>query len=341
MKGIDSKESCDIVKYENRRYEIDLRVVLKILWDAKTIIFAIILISFLVGSIYANKLKDVWVSNAIIIPSNPVDLAEFDELVKKYQGIIYYINANFDQRIVNDSFEYFLDKNKLFDLYVDLILSKDNIVGFSHGDSEITSKLNSVTLSRVDEDRVYFSIFDSNDENIDSLLVSYLEYSQVEAFKIIINKINQEVYSMRGLLENYLILENEKAKRLIDIEIQKSILALTVAKRSGIKKPLSNYVSASWWGVDLGEDILREKISVLKNINDMALFNESIVSLEEVIKQLEPKPALIKAEKIVTVSEISKPINKTKNKRLLVLFLSCLMGLFFGTVSVLVKKIYL
>nr|WP_255555540.1 Wzz/FepE/Etk N-terminal domain-containing protein [Enterovibrio paralichthyis] len=329
------------------RYEIDVRAVVQALRDAKKLILFFSMFGLLLGYFYTSKIKDYWTASAIVVEANTSDLKQLNQLVKYYQILLAMKstdNENANDASKQDAIDlnFFLNDDYLYDFFISMLESDKNKSEFSGRNLGNSSEISTLKVIRKDEGKSIVSIRSEDRNNIHDTLNNYISYTQESAYREVLKELDAIISIEKDILNKRLTLQKLLAEEMLRTEIEKSKLALKIALEAGIVKPLESFYGSDNLGVEFGVDVLNAKISALKNFKHMEVINSEISGIKLKKSLLELPIANEGIENIVSIPKMATTSEVNGNsKRFFVLFTGVFLGLIFGIVLALFRKIFL
>ena len=358
--------------------EIDLMELLTLLWQKKVTIIATTFICVVIAAIYAFTAKQQWTSKAEVIAPTTVSLNNYLNIRREYARILgsdFDVNSlsnslfsKFNQLMYSlDERENFLSQSEVYKLES---AGKDE-----EQQRVILNKLvrENITITKPDEKKdskalwggvqVSFSAEtpalaqdtlkafitkisqESLDYNFKSFLISYNE--KLTDLRFGLNQIKQNADVQRNIRLENLNRALDTAKRAdikdyskISGEVENNLLNII---RTDTSIPLSESpLSDNPYLFILGEKYISAQISAIKQ-NDI-IYPPKYYQIQEQITQLEALAQKFKEGKLETnaytyLSSPDYPVVKDAPKRLIIILISIVLGLFLGTIFVLIKAL--
>ncbi|KGQ36270.1 Wzz [Gallibacterium anatis] len=358
--------------------EIDLIELLTLLWQKKVTIIATTFICVVIAAIYAFTAKQQWTSKAEVIAPTTVSLNNYLNIRREYARILgsdFDVNSlsnslfsKFNQLMYSlDERENFLSQSEVYKLES---AGKDE-----EQQRVILNKLvrENITITKPDEKKdskalwggvqVSFSAEtpalaqdtlkafitkisqESLDYNFKSFLISYNE--KLTDLRFGLNQIKQNADVQRNIRLENLNRALDTAKRAdikdyskISGEVENNLLNII---RTDTSIPLSESpLSDNPYLFILGEKYISAQISAIKQ-NDI-IYPPKYYQIQEQITQLEALAQKFKEGKLETnaytyLSSPDYPVVKDAPKRLIIILISIVLGLFLGTIFVLIKAL--
>ncbi|MFU2074604.1 LPS O-antigen chain length determinant protein WzzB [Gallibacterium anatis] len=358
--------------------EIDLIELLTLLWKKKVIIIATTFICVVIAAIYAFTAKQQWASKAEVIAPTTVSLNNYLNIRREYARILgsdfdvdslsNSLFSKFNQLMYSlDERENFLSQSEVYKLES---AGKDE-----EQQRVILNKLvrENITITKPDEKKDSKALWGGVQVSFSAETPALAQ----DTLKAFITKISQE--SLDYNFKSFLISYNEKLTDLRfglnqikqNADVQRNIRlenlnrALDTAKQAGIKDysrsfagtetnllnvirsdtsiPLSESpLSDNPYLFILGEKYITAQIDSIEQSN--IIYPPKYYQIQEQITQLEALAQKFKEVKLETdaytyLSSPDYPVVKDAPKRLIIILISIVLGLFLGTIFVLIKAL--
>lgn len=358
--------------------EIDLIELLTLLWKKKVIIIATTFICVVIAAIYAFTAKQQWTSKAEVIAPTTVSLNNYLNIRREYARILgsdfdvdslsNSLFSKFNQLMYSlDERENFLSQSEVYKLES---AGKDE-----EQQRVILNKLvrENITITKPDEKKDSKALWGGVQVSFSAETPALAQ----DTLKAFITKISQESldYNFKSFLIGYneklvdlhfqfnQIKQNANIQRKVKLENLNR--ALDTAKQAGIKDysrsfagtetnllnvirsdtsiPLSESpLSDNPYLFILGEKYITAQIDSIEQSN--IIYPPKYYQIQEQITQLEALAQKFKEVKLETnaytyLSSPDYPVVKDAPKRLIIILISIVLGLFLGTIFVLIKAL--
>ncbi|MDO6542462.1 LPS O-antigen chain length determinant protein WzzB [Photobacterium sanguinicancri] len=346
--------------FSHREEEIDLFEIFNALWVSKVKIIAISLLFAVAATINALNAQQWWSSKAIIIPAQLNDFSEYQYQVKQFQPVfdVYQQDGTI---LVNKELKPLIDNEKLFQQFINSFNSLANKKAFLLSSEEFKSYLAAHNISgdealsrtldawfekikatQVDtlNDEIYtLSLQATTDESSFVLLNSYIAFVSAQVFKDNLSNLRAVTQAKENELKQMLTIFEAQALNYIDVEKQRSLLSLDIAKAANLEQPLANITDNKLFDIQLGSNALQAKVKALDSIDNLGVVDPNI-------QQIRAKLSLLKSTKINAdisfktfrfLENVEMPLGRDKPKRALIVILSTIFGGVLGVAMVLIQ----
>lgn len=342
--------------------EIDLRKLLKALWEGKILIAATTIIFAVVAVLFALNSQEWWSSKAKIAQPQPQDIAAYQQQVRQFQPV-FDIYQEDGTVLVSKELDDLVDTEVLFQRFVDAFNSSNNKRDFLDSSDEFQLfKANLDTDTDIDdiERRLYaqwfqkitakqdgkgeltpydISLQSTTKESSYSLLNEYIAIIKRKAHQDALNNLQAMVDGKRNeLVQQKRILESQAVNKLL-VEAERAKYALDIANAAGVTQPIQTNSSNEIFGIDLGTKALEAKVKALKSVKNLSVVEPRLQQIEaklEMLKTLEIDRS-IQFQTFRFLENVEQPITRDKPKRALIAILGTLLGGMLGVAIVLVR----
>ncbi|MGR5078529.1 LPS O-antigen chain length determinant protein WzzB [Photobacterium swingsii] len=346
--------------FEHNADEIDLLKLFNVLWLNRVKIIATSLFFAIAASLYAFTAQQWWSSKAIVIPAQLNDFSEYQFQVKQFQPVfdVYQQDGTI---LVNKELNVLIDSENLFQQFINsfnslankktFLLSSEQFQQYlatnKISDKEDISrtldvwfeKIKAVTADTENNEIYTLSLQATTDESSFVLLNSYIAFVSAQVFKDNLSNLTAVTQAKENELKQMLTIFEAQASNYIDVEKQRSLLSLDIAKAAKLEQPVANITDNKLFDIQLGSNALQAKVKALDSIDNLGVVDPNI-------QQIQAKLSLLKATKINTdisfktfrfLENVEMPINRDKPKRPRIIVLGVLIGCLFGVVMVLIQ----
>ncbi|MDN3611229.1 Wzz/FepE/Etk N-terminal domain-containing protein [Vibrio ostreicida] len=352
----------------SRHDEIDLREVVKALWNGKLTISIITFVFFLVALFYSLNAQEWWSSQAKVGQAQEQDLAAYRQQVKQYQPI-FDIYQDDGSVLVNEELDDLIDPKVLFKRFMGAFNSSNNKRVFLDSSDEFKKfkeKLNedlapeeleiarralysgwftkiSASAERVvketEKNAVPYDIaFQSTSRESSFLLLKqYIDVIKHKAHQDALNNLDAIVSSKKNeLSQQKQILMNQAKHRLMD-EVDKAEYALGIAEAASITEPIQLNSRKELFDISFGAKALAAKIQALKSVKNLNVIEPRIQEINAKLMMLESLKINRKIEfqTFRFIENIEPPITRDRPKRALIVVLGTLLGVMLSFAIVL------
>ncbi|MGF1788269.1 Wzz/FepE/Etk N-terminal domain-containing protein [Photobacterium swingsii] len=347
----------------NRREDmIDLFEIFNALWLSKLKIIAISLLFTIAAIIYALTAQQWWSSKAVVIPAQLNDFSEYQFQVKQFQPVfdVYQQDGTI---LVNEELTPLIDNEKLFQQFINSFNSLANKKEFLLNndafqrylvDNEIAGeeavsrtldawfeKIKAVTADTRKNEIYTLSLQATTDKSSFVLLNSYIAFVSAQVFEDNLSNLRAVTQAKENELKQMLTIFEAQASNYIDVEKQRSLLSLGIAKAANLEQPLANITDNKLFDIQLGVNALQAKVKALNSIDNLGVIDPNI-------QQIKAKLSLLKATKINTdisfktfrfLENVEMPLGRDKPKRALIVVLWTFIGTVLSVVIVLIQHV--
>ncbi len=344
--------------------EIDLRELLKALWDGKLIVILMTAL-FTASSIgFALLAQEWWSSNAKITEAQPQDLAAYQQQVKQFQPIfnIYQedgtvlVSRGLDslvdseilfQRFVN-TFNSTNNKRDFLDNSVDFKEFKSSVVGSSDMTTDETRALYAEWFDRVSASKVdkkdrnspyTISFQTTTKESSFDLLTAYILATEAKVHQDAFNNLRAVVNGKRNeLIQQKIILESQASNQLL-VETERTKYAAQIAKSAGIDRPIQTGNESELFNIELGSKGLDAKVKALESVKNLSVMEPRLQQINaklDMLNNLEIDRT-VEFQTFRFLENVEQPITRDKPKRALIVVLGTLLGGMLGVAIVLIR----
>lgn len=346
--------------FNHKEDEIDLFELFNVLWLSKVKIIVISLLFAIAAIIYALTAQQWWSSKAVVIPAQLNDFSEYQFQVKQFQPVfdVYQQDGTI---LVNKELTPLIDNTKLFQQFINSFNSLANKKAFllsskqfqeylsnnKISDKEAISrtldtwfeKIKAIATDKKRNNVYTLSLQATTDESSFVLLNSYIAFVSAQVFKDNLSNLTAVTQAKENELKQMLTIFEAQASNYIDVEKQRSLLSLDIAKAAKLEQPIANITDNKLFDIQLGSNALQAKIKALDSIDNLGVIDPNI-------QQIKAKLSLLKATKINTnisfktfrfLENVEMPLNRDKPKRALIIVLATLLGGVLGVAIVLIQ----
>ncbi|UQV21870.1 LPS O-antigen chain length determinant protein WzzB [Vibrio sp. J383] len=347
--------------------EIDLRVLLKALWNGKLIVILVTAL-FTASSIgFALLTQEWWSSSAKIAEAQPQDTSSYQQQVKQFQPV-FNIYQDDGTVLVNKELDSLVDSTILFRRFINTFNSTNNKREFldkspefskfkysalvDADGSEISDNavrvlymqwFSRIAASVVDEKKAnssYSISFQTMDKQRSfDLLTAYISMTESKVHGDAFNNLRAVVNSKRNeLVQQKKILERQASNKLL-VETERAKYAAQIAKSAGVEKPVQTGNEKELFSIDLGSKGLDAKVKALKSVKNLSVIEPRLQQINAKLDMLNN----LKIDRTVDfqtfryLENVEQPITRDKPKRALIVVLGTLLGGILGVAIVLIR----
>lgn len=330
-----------------------------ILWGAKIKIISITAIFIVAAVLYAVTAQKWWSTQAIVIPAQLNDYSEYRNQVKQYQAIfdVYQqdgtvlINKELNQLIKSENiFEHFintfnsldnrksfLSKNEQFKNYIEnnqITDESEKIIALS----KWLDKISAIQASK-EEDNIYrLTVQSTTKTGSYTLFSQYVDYVSILVFKDSFANLTTMTNAKKNELEQKLAIFEQQARNYLNVETQRTQMALEIAQAAQLSAPVENLTDKDF-SIQLGAKALSAKAKILSKVNDLGIIDPSIQQIRAKLRLLND----IKINKDIKFNSFrylnnpTIPLSKDKPKGVLIIMLGIVLGLISSCAIVLAQ----
>ncbi|MEZ8511483.1 LPS O-antigen chain length determinant protein WzzB [Vibrio splendidus] len=344
---------------------INLRELLKALWDGKLVIILIVAVFTASSVVFALLSQEWWSSNAKVTKAQPYEIAAYQQQVKQYQPV-FDIYQDDGTVLVSKDLDSLVDSDVLFQRFVNAFNSTNNKRNFLDNSVEFqeyqSSMLSNSSDMEVGDTRVRYSAWfnkisaskvDKNDRNSPqivsfqtetkessfNLLTAYILATESKVHQDAFNNLNAVVSGKRNeLIQQKRILESQASNQLL-VETERAKYAAQIAKSAGVDRPIQTGNEKELFSIDLGAKGLDAKIRALESVKNLSVIEPRLQQLNaklEMLGHLEIDRT-VEFQTFRYIENVEQPITRDKPKRSLIVVLGTLLGGVLGVVIVLIR----
>ena len=345
--------------------EVNLRELVKALWDGKLIVILITAL-FTVGSIgFALLAQQGWSSSAKITEAQPQNLAAYQQQVKQFQPI-FDIYQEDGTVLISKGLEHLVSSEVLFQRFVNAFNSTNNKRGFLDNSAEFQEFKSSMVVAGSDMtadevrvlyaewfDRISASKVDKKDHNSPysisfqtitkessfDLLTAYILTTELKVHEDAFNNLRAVVNGKRNeLIQQKRILETQAGNQLL-VETERAKYAAQIAKSAGVEKPVQTGNEKELFSIDLGAKGLDAKVRALESVKNLSVIEPRLQQINaklDMLNNLEIDRT-VDFQTFRYLENVEQPITRDKPKRALIVVLGTLLGGMLGVAIVLIR----
>lgn len=353
--------------------EIELRELIKVIWDGKlVIIFTTAL--FVVGAVvYALNSQEWWSSKAKVTQPQLQDMSAYQQQVKQFQPV-FDVYQEDGTVLVSEELDDLVDTEVLFQRFIDAFTSSDNKRRFLNTSTEFQEfkkqlelgddfekdsekvkeasrllyyswfkKITARPVNKRSENSPYDISFQSTTKGSSfSLLSNYINVIKEKAHQDALNNLQAIVNGKRNeLVQQKRILETQAKNKLL-VEAERSRYALDIAEAAEVNTPIQTSDSNEMFGIGLGSKGLVAKVKALESVKNLSIVEPRLQQIDaklDMLKNLEIDRS-IKFQTFRFLENVEQPIARDKPKRSLIVVLGALIGGMLGIVIVFIRFVF-
>lgn len=345
--------------------DIDLRDILRALWNGKLIIILITVLCLVTSVAIALLAQEWWSSNAKITRPQQQDLAAYQHQVRQFQPV-FNVYQDDGTVLVSKELDTLASSSALFQNFVNTFNSINNKRYFLDNSAEfhklkLSTSENSSKLTEDEKRLLYAGWFgrivatkvDKKDQNSPYTL-SFQTMSKKSSFDLLVayiltteSKVREDAFrnlqavisgKRNELIQQKRILQTQ-AKNRLRVETERAKYAAQIAKSAGVDKPILTGNEKELFSIDLGAKGLDAKVKALESVKNLSV-------IEPRLQQINAKLDMLKNLEIDRTAEfqtfrylenVEQPITRDKPKRALIVVLGTLLGGMLGVAIVLIR----
>ena len=354
--------SLQNARFDSRDDEIDLKELFIALWQGKYIIIASTVLCAVIAVFYALYAKQTWTTQAIVTEPQVSDFASYQKLVNDYQPI-FDVYQEDGTVLVSEKLDDFLDPENLFQIFSQQYQSRANKKAYISNSPIFQAELEALPAMEDDrlQQREVASLYSewyqklSASENKDmsftlkaeqeaakisyDFMMGYLAFIDKKAKDTAVANFSATVQSKQSELVQQKALLVDQALSRLESERELAGYALEIAQAAGINQPQPNLGDKELFALTIGANALEAKVKVLNNLENLALIEPKLRSVEakvNLLDKLEIDPS-IEFETYRFIESPEEPLSRTSPKRPLIAILGVLLGGMLGCAIVLVR----
>lgn len=303
LKKNNEAEFTDLPSITTSRNEIDLLVLLDVLWRAKNRIISTALAFAVAALIVTLLLPQNWTSQAVVTPSEATRWRALEESLAQLRAL---------------NVEVELKEDALFSFFIQKFNSRSLLENYLRTSPEIIDELSGADIDPLELQRAIVRLSEkmkavNNDENkktgealytswtlsftapeakqAQRVLAGYIQYVSDRVVKETLEQIRLKQSVQTRFAKEKLAQEAMKIQHQRDVSINRLAYSLEIAKAAGIIKPVYSNGQAVKddpdYAITLGADGLAKKLQIEKSLTDPAMISGELRDSQYRVKQLE------------------------------------------------------
>ncbi|WP_262415363.1 Wzz/FepE/Etk N-terminal domain-containing protein [Vibrio sp. SCSIO 43132] len=362
---IMSKQNTQMTNNYQQNDEIDLRELCQSIWEGKLVVFASTALVAIVALLYALLAQEWWTSKAKVALPQLYNLAEYEKQVSQFQPI-FDVYQEDGTVLVSEKLDPLRDPEILFAQFIQAFNSSNNKKLFLSSnpefveylkqydedeDKEYLDKFYSLWFENIladkenkkSDDHVYELSFTAKTQESSALnLQDYVRFVKLKTHESALRNLQSIVDAKQDELHLQKRILVSQAESRIEVEIESAEYALRMAVAANVISPIQTNSDKERFHIDLGVKALKEKVEVLRSIKNLGV-------IEPRLQQVQAKLDLLGKLKINNdiqfdnfrlLDDITKPDSRDKPKRILIVLLGIILGMFLGIGIVLVRTAF-
>ncbi|MDP4491797.1 LPS O-antigen chain length determinant protein WzzB [Vibrio sp. AH4] len=344
--------------------EIDLKELFAALWQGKWLIIMTTLF-FSVGAIsYALTAQEWWSAKATVSQPHLQNVTSYQQAVKRYQPVfdLYQEDGTI---IVSNALNSLIDPKLIFQQFIQTFNANGTKRRFMQTNPTFLT-LQKRWLTQTDEPESIQNLYEQwfgriqasavDKKNSDTFTLSFQSVDKASSFALLndytefVNqnlnqKLNEDLVSTLAAKHVELIQQEQsllqQAQLRLQVELERSQYALTIAEAADIKQPVQNLGEQEIFAINIGSRALKAKVDALKSIKDLSVFEPKLAILQSKLSQLDFDALSADTKWLVNgfyyLDQPKQPLTRDKPKRALIVVISTLLGGMLGVAMVLVR----
>ncbi len=344
---------------------LDLRELLKALWDGKLIIILVTALFTASAIGFALLAQEWWSSEAKITKPQLQEVASYQQQVKQFQPV-FSIYQDDGTVLINSELDGLVDSSRIFRQFIELFNSINNkqafleqnhvfqefkrsvFIGTSEVNDVATRVLYSKWFGRISASRPvkadisspYVLTFQAATKHSSfDLLTSYIAFTESKVRENAFNNLQAVVKGKRyELIQQKKMLETQARNKVL-IETELTNYALSIAEAAGVAKPIQVFNNNELFGIELGSKGLRAKIKALESLKNVSVIEPRLQLIDaqlDLLNNIEID-STVGFQTFRYLKNVSQPTTRDKPKRALIVVLGTLLGGMLGVAIVLIR----
>lgn len=342
--------------------EIDLRELFQSIWAGKWVVFISTILVTTAALVHAIFAQEWWTSKAKVALPQLYNLVEYEKQVSQFQPI-FDIYQEDGTVLVSEKLDSLRDPEILFAQFIQAFNSSNNKKLFLSSNPEFVNYLKQygdtkdkeylerfysqwfdnisvVKESKKSDDYIYELSFTAKTQESSALnLRDYVQFIKQRTHESALRNLQSIIEAKQDELNLQKRILIAQAESRLEVEIQSAEYALRMATAANVTSPIQTNNDKERFHIDLGVNALKEKVEVLRSINNLSVF-------EPRLRQVQAKLDLLGKLKINNeiqfdnfrlLDDITKPNSRDEPKRTLIVLLGIILGLFVGIGVILVR----
>ncbi len=343
--------------------EIDLRELFIALWKGKILIVVTTFIFAAVAVVYALNAQEWWSSKARIVEPQVSDFAAYRQQVKSFQPIFDSYQDDGTVRVSKElddlvepekifaqfirAFNATANKKRFFDNNETFLAFKEALREESDADEDAqvaqrrlySEWYQKISAAPVGRDEYIVSLQATTQMDSYNLLNDYIAMIEKKVQADAIKNLEATLDAKETQLKQQKAILEGQAKRVLEVELQRSQYAYDIAEAASVNTPVQNLGDKELFAINLGAKAIKAKISALEDVKNLSVIEPR---LQQVDAKLDFMNKLdinenIELQAFRFIEEVEQPINRDAPKRALIAVLGALFGGMLGVGIVLVR----
>ncbi len=327
--------------------EIDLKEIVKTLWQNKKKVLISISICTLLASAYAFTAKEWWTSHAIVTKAITSQLSPILQQSKQVEPVFNndeLINIYDAAQLQNEFIETFnspANKTSFIVANISLFPQKEGEKIDDRFIDDWTDK-----ISHHFDKKTNFHHLKIQTENpllSKDLLLRYISYTNDAVLNSVYQNLKASVQYKKLEIQQKIDIKYSELKNKLAQEIERTKISYQIAKDAKINRPLENVNQSGVFHIQLGSEALEQKIKALENVKNLSVLevDENLNMYDAQLSVLESVISPFAGAKVFNyIDKPSQPMKRDKPKRTLIIILGALLGTMLGVAIVLLRKAF-
>jgi len=335
--------------------EIDLRELLKVIWDYKWLTVALCTLAIIGSVFYALNAQEWWVAKCKVVEPQlndvatlytqtnvtaailsgsgvavPSELKHLFEPKNLFGNFINEFNSAMNKKL-------FLEKNPVFIHFLKSKKTSENEV-VRH---VLDTWMQEIKLAKDKESAEVELSFRAPTKTASAdLLKEYIQFVSDKVKENQIDKFMLFIETEKQKLQVSLKIVEERTQKSLDRSLKTTEYAYQIANKAGLDSYKANLNQKSeMFEISLGKKALKAKVEVLKSIDDLSVLNASISTMKMALVNLDKLNFSGKANfsPFRYLDNVEPPLNRAAPKRALIVILATLLA---GMLSIFIALVH-
>ncbi|MBY7971801.1 LPS chain length-determining protein [Vibrio fluvialis] len=345
--------------------EIDLKELFAALWQGKWLIIITTLLLSVAAIGYALTAQEWWSAKATVSQPQLQNITAYQQAVKRYQPL-FDVYQEDGSVLVSETLNLLIDPEVIFKRFIREFNANGTKRRFMQTNPTFLT-LQKQRFTQTDDlevmpisyktwfDRIQASTLDKKANH--TFILSFQSVDQASSLTLL----NEYVQFVNQILNQQLkadlistlaakygeLAQQEKnlrqqAQLRLQVELERTQHALTIAEAADIKQPVQNLGEQEIFAINIGSRALKAKVDVLKSIRDLSVFEPRLAILQSKLSQFDLETLSAEGDNWLVsgfyyLDQPERPLTRDKPKRGLIVVLGGLLGGMLGGGMVLVR----
>ncbi|EGQ8095347.1 LPS chain length-determining protein [Vibrio cholerae] len=343
--------------------EIDLKELFSALWQGKWLIIMTTLLFSVTAIGYALNAQEWWSAKATISKPQLQNITAYQQAVKRYQPL-FDVYQEDGTVIVSNTLDRLIDPKLIFQEFIQTFNANGTKRRFMQTSPTFLT-LQKQLLTQTNDPDVMQTLYEgwferiqasAVDKNNDTFTLSFQSVDKASSLTLLneyvqfVNQtLNQQLNDdlLSTLASKYVELTQQEKNLLqqaqlrLQVELERTQYALTIAEAADIQKPVQNLGEQEIFAINIGSRALKAKVDALKSIKDLSVFEPNLAILQSKLSQFDLETLSADTKWSVSgfyyLDQPEQPLTRDKPKRALIVVLGALLGGMLGVAMVLVR----